>query len=368
MPWIKSQENPHRRRQLISIKRYMDAYTNRPPVDAPVSNEPFAVTMECYRSTLQAVGKGAAQACPAPGGNLELQLAKLVNQLPAEPAPAAVKQLEADVEEQLNQWAHETEEYLREKANGVRELLMMLARTAESVGERDQRYADQFSDLTSELRTIANLDDLTQVRSSLVRKATDLKSCVDRMTQESQRSITQLKFKISVYETRLKSVEQLALKDSLTGVANRLCAEGRMEWNIAQKQAYCAAIIDLNGFKEINDRYGHAAGDELLKQFASELRNCMHPTDLVARWGGDEFMVVLNCELDAAKPQIDRIRQWALGVYAIQEGGGNSLKVDLGASIGVAQWMPEMTVQQVIEHADAEMYQDKKLSRRKKAS
>jgi len=86
MPWIKSQENPHRRRQLISIKRYMDAYTNRPPVDAPVSNEPFAVTMECYRSTLQAVGKGAAQACPAPGGNLELQLAKLVGQLPAEPA------------------------------------------------------------------------------------------------------------------------------------------------------------------------------------------------------------------------------------------------------------------------------------------
>jgi diguanylate cyclase (GGDEF)-like protein len=358
----------HRRQQLISIKKYMDDDRNRLPVDEPVSNEPFAVTMDCYRSTLHAVGKSAAKACPAPGGNLELQLAKLVGQLPAEPAPPAVKQLEADVEAQLDRWAQETEAYLQEKADGVKELLMMLARTAESVGERDQRYLNKFSDLTSDIRTIANLNDLTQVRSSLVRKATELKSCVDKMTQESLHSITQLRFKVSVYETRLKSVEQLALKDPLTGVANRICAEGRMEWNIAQKQAYCVAIINLSGFKAINDQYGHATGDELLKQFAGELRNCMHPADLVARWGGDEFIVVLNCELAAAKPQIDRIRQWALGVYAIQTGSGKNLKVDLGASIGVAQWLPEMTVQQVIEHAVAEMNLDKKLARKQKAS
>jgi diguanylate cyclase (GGDEF)-like protein len=343
----------------------MDSNTGLPIVDEPVANEPLAVVMDCYRSALQSVGKSAAQACPASGSELDLQLAKLVGQLPVEPAARAVQQVESGVEEQLGRWAQETEEYLREKADGVKELLMILARTAESVGERDQRYANQFSDLTSDLRTIANLEDLTQVRSSLVRKAGELKSCVDKMTQESKYSITQLKFKVSDYETKLKSVEQLALKDSLTGLANRRCAEGRMEWYVAQKQAYCVSILDLNGFKEINDQYGHAAGDDLLKQFASELRNCMRSTDLVARWGGDEFIVVLNCELAAAKPQINRIREWVLGDYTIHAGSSKSLKVDVDASIGVAQWMPGKTVQQVIEQADAAMYLDKKQSRKR---
>ena len=350
---------------MISIKRYMDTNTGLPIVDEPVANEPLAAVMDCYRSALQSVGKSAAQACPASGSELDLQLAKLVGQLPVEPAARAVQQVESGVEEQLNRWAQETAQYLQEKADGVKELLMMLARTAESVGERDQRYANQFSDLTSDLRTIANLEDLTQVRSSLVRKAGELKSCVDKMTQESQFSITQLKFKVSDYETKLKSVEQLALKDSLTGLANRRCAEGRMEWYFAQKQAYCVSIIDLNGFKEINDQYGHAAGDDLLKQFASELRNCMRSTDLVARWGGDEFIVVLNCELAAAKPQINRIREWVLGDYSINTGSDKSLKVDIDASIGVAQWLPGKTVKQVIEQADAAMYLDKKQSRKR---
>ena len=262
---------------MISIKMFMDAKSRVPPEDQPVANGPMEVAMDCYRSALMAVGKSAAQACPAPGSELELQLLKLVGQLPAEPSAKAMRQLESDVEERLGHWAQESAQYLQAQANGVKELLMMLASTAESVGERDQRYSNQFSELTSDLRTIANLDDLTQVRSSLVRKASELKSCVDKMAQESQFSITQLKFKVSDYETKLKSVEQLALKDSLTGLANRRCSEGRMEWYVAQKQAYCVAILDLNGFKEINDQHGHAAGDELLKQFASEREIACEP-------------------------------------------------------------------------------------------
>lgn len=350
---------------MISIKRYMDAKPGELPIEEPDANEPLVAAMDCYRSAMMVVGKSAAQACPTPGNDLELQLAKLVGRLPVEPTARVVRQIESDVEKELYRWAQEAEEYLREKADGVKELLMMLARTAESVGERDQRYANQFSDLTSDLRTIANFDDLAQVRSSLVRKATELKSCVDKMTQESQQSIVQLKTKVVGYESRLKSMEQLALKDSLTGVANRRCAEGRMEWYAAQKLMYCVAIIDLNNFKEINDEYGHEAGDELLKQFASELRNCLRPTDLVARWGGDEFIVVLSCDLAAAKPQIDRIREWALGDYKIQTGSDKSTKVDIDASFGVAQWLTGMNVKQVIAQADAEMYQDKKQSRKR---
>jgi diguanylate cyclase (GGDEF)-like protein len=351
---------------VISIKRYLDAKTDVLVVDEPVSNELVAVMMECYLSALRAIGKSATEAYSVSGNELELQLANLVDRLPAEPAAAEVRRLQVEVEERLDNWASVTAERLKHRADGVKELLMMLARTAESVGERDQRYANRFGDLTTELSAIANLDDLTQVRSSLVRKAGELKNCVDQMTYESHHSIAELRSKVLVYETKLKTVEQLALKDSLTDVANRRCAEGRMEWYAAQKQTYSVMLLDLNGFKEINDRYGHAAGDDLLRQFAGELHNSMRSTDLVARWGGDEFIVILNCDIAAARPQIDRIRQWTLGHYTIRIGGGKSdLKVEVGASIGVAQWLPGKTSQQVIEAADASMYLDKKQSRKK---
>jgi diguanylate cyclase (GGDEF)-like protein len=342
---------------LISIKKYLDA-----PADVLLAdeNELLAVTIKSYCSSLEAIGKGAVQACPAPGSDLDLQLAKLASRLAEATTPATLRRLQVDVEEQLNRWANLTAEYLKDKTDGVKELLIMLARTAESVGERDQRYASQFCGLTADLQTIAKLDDLPQLRSSLVRKATELKSCVELMAQESERAIAALSSKVTVYESKLQTAEQLALKDSLTGVANRRCADGRMDWYIAQRQPFCVLILDLNGFKAINDRHGHTAGDSLLKQFASELQSSMRSTDLVARWGGDEFIVILNCELAHTRLQVDRIRQWTFGDYAIQTGNGRAeLKVSVSASIGVAEWIPEMSRQHVIELADAAMYQDK---------
>jgi diguanylate cyclase (GGDEF)-like protein len=92
----------------------------------------------------------------------------------------------------------------------------------------------------------------------------------------------------------------------------------------------------------------------------------MRKTDLVARWGGDEFIVVLNCELSEADRQIERIHKWTLGDYTIQDGGSDkSLKVHVGASIGVAQWQPGDSVEQVIAKADAKMYTDKEQSRKR---
>jgi diguanylate cyclase (GGDEF)-like protein len=330
------------------------------------TDDPLTATMDCYRASLQAVGRNAAVGCPASGSDLEMQLVKLAGQLPVDPTSSAVRKIESGVEEELQRWASETAEYLREKTDGVKELLIMLARTAESVGERDHRYANQFNELTADLRRIADLDDLTQVRSSLVRKATELKSCVDTMAQESVNLITQLQGEVNVYETKLKTAEEMVLKDSLTGIANRRCAEKRMELYATQKQVYCVAVIDLNKFKGINDQYGHAAGDDLLKQFASELKNVMRATDLVARWGGDEFIVVLNCELSEASGQIERIHKWALGDYTIQDGASETgVKVTVGAAIGVAQWMPGEDVEQVIAKADAQMYSDKEQSRKR---
>ena len=321
--------------------------------------------MESYRSVLLAIGESAVQACPAPGQELEAGLAGLEASLAKDVVPKFVKQTQVRVEEQLHRWGSLTAQHLKSKADEVKDLLIMMAHTAESVGERDERYASQLTALTTDLKAIASLDDLTQVRASLVRKAAELKSCVDHMAQDGRQSLAQLRTKVSTYETKLKAVEQLAAKDSLTGLANRRGVEKRLDWLVAKGEPFCVVVLDLNSFKRVNDEHGHAEGDDLLRKFAEELGRNVRTEDAVGRWGGDEFIIVLSRDLAAAQSQVRRIQDWVFGDYEIRADrakGSDNMKVS--ASIGLAQWLPGKTVRQVLEEADASMYMDKKKSRK----
>jgi diguanylate cyclase len=340
-----------------------------PSSTVPASHELLSAIVECFQSALLAMGKSGTQACPGVSSDLQQKLADLGNQISDDLTPAGVKKTEKQVEEQLQQWGGQSSEYFKAKANEVRELLILLARTAQSLGERDHRYTNQFTQFTSRLQKIANLEDLTQVRASLVQGAAELKTYVDRMAQDSRESVAQLQAEVSTYETKLKAVEELALRDSLTGLANRRNTEGRIEWRIAHQQTFCVMMIDLNHFKQVNDTYGHPAGDSLLKQLSQELRSNLRSSDVAGRWGGDEFIIILDCDLAGANCQVDRMRKWVLGEYTVQRAAGaGEVKVPVDASIGLAQWQKGETMEKLIERADTAMYEEKRRSQKKKAA
>jgi diguanylate cyclase (GGDEF)-like protein len=353
---------------LISLKKYLDMQPDKPLPPEPAVNDLFLIVLESYRAVLLAMGNSGVRACPASGSDLQHALASLERPLFAKLTVPLLKETETQVEERLRQWRECTAEYFQSKANEVKELLLVLARTAESMGERDHRYANHFSELTAQLHTIADLHDLTEVRSSLVKQATELKTYVDQMAQDSRNSVAQLQTEVSTYETRLKAVEQLASQDSLTGIANRRNIEERIEWRIARKQEFCVVILDLDRFKQVNDNFGHPAGDNLLQQFSQELRSNIRSTDLVGRWGGDEFIMVLDCDLNLAKSQCERVEKWVLGEYTIPAAkGSKEAKFKVHASMGLAQWQAGETLQQLITRADSTMYREKEQARSQKA-
>ena len=339
-----------------------------PPFQSePDAGELLPAVLNAYRSALLTMGQSGVRAYPAVGSDLQQHLISLVSLLSHDLTPSLVQETEEQVEEQLRRWGGHTEEYFKAKANDIKELLIVLARTAESVGERDQRYATRFTQFTSRLQAIADLEDLTQVRASLVQRATELRACVEQMEEDSHQSLAQLHAEVSTYETKLKAAEELALRDPLTGLANRRNVEQRIAWRVDHQQTFSVAILDLNRFKQVNDRYGHPAGDSLLQQFSQELSANVRCTDLVGRWSGDEFIVVLDSDLASAESQMDRMRKWVLGDYTIQLAAGQPVKVSLDASIGVAQWQPGESMQQVIERADSAMYREKKLGKQKRS-
>ncbi len=158
-------------------------------------------------------------------------------------------------------------------------------------------------------------------------------------------------------------VADLALIDDLTGVANRRQLLRRLleECAIAQRtsEPFAILVIDLDGFKEINDSHGHAAGDACLQHFTLMAQMCLRPGDLLARTGGDEFCIVLP---------VTTLREGAMIARRVLEAcredaaGCSGADIPIAASIGVAQWTRAIGPhsERLIAAADQALYSAKK--------
>jgi diguanylate cyclase (GGDEF)-like protein len=344
---------------VISIKKYLDLDPSelnkyRPPTP----EELLAAILEAYRAALGAMGNSGLRACPALGPGLQHGLMLLAESLAKTLTPPLVQETEGHVEQQLQEWGEQTAEYFQQRAGDVREILIVLARAAESVAERDQRYATQFGEFTKRLQALAKLEDLPQIRAAIVRGAKELKICVDKMEQDGRETVAGLRTQVSTYQTKLEEAEQRASHDALTGLDNRQGVEIKMQRRIAAQQPFCVVMLDLNGFKQVNDTYGHPAGDDLLKQFSTELRSASRSTDVVGRWGGDEFIVVLDSNLKDAQSHVERMQKWVFGGYSLQLGTA-APKVEMNAALGLVEWQPGEGIKEVLARADALMYKQK---------
>jgi diguanylate cyclase (GGDEF)-like protein len=358
---------------MISIKEYLEHTTAEPDERPPAASSEsvpqeqvdlLPITLAAYRSALTEMGNCGQDACPALSEDLKQGLGKLRAGLGAEVTGERVAQTETGVREHLRGWGHRVAAHYRQKTNEVKDILLMMARTAESVGERDIRYAEQINAVTVRLKGIANLEDLTEMRASIKKSAVELKTSIDRMSAEGKAAIDQLKAEVTHYQARLEEAEAVASRDALTGARSRPWVEGQIEQALHGPAPFCVAILDIDRFKQVNDKHGHLVGDELLKQFATKMRSVCRVTDTTGRWGGDEFILLLHCRLPEAQAQIDRMREWVCGRYAL-EGSAGQVKLFVHASIGLAERQPGETMKELIDRADADMYREKAAARAK---
>jgi diguanylate cyclase (GGDEF)-like protein len=181
-----------------------------------------------------------------------------------------------------------------------------------------------------------------------------LKACIEKMAEDSKTALLELTGQVSEYRARLEESERISATDSLTGLANRRGFEKQLEARVAARTSFCLVMLDLNDFKAVNDRFGHLAGDDLLRQFAVELKAQFTPFDTVGRWGGDEFVAITGGTLKEAEEKAECVRKWALGDYKISDA-----KARIGASIGVVEWDGVETALELLARVDRGVYEGK---------
>jgi len=157
-------------------------------------------------------------------------------------------------------------------------------------------------------------------------------------------------------------VERQALVDGLTGIANRRHCEDALSAEIARADRLAIpltlVLADLDDFKLINDRHGHAVGDDVLREFASVLRSTVRESDVAGRWGGEEFLVLLTgTEADGALHLAERVRR-ALGERSFLGKDGRPFSVT--CSFGVAQHSTGGDERELFANADRALYRAKR--------
>ncbi len=324
---------------MISIKKHLEE-----PADLV-----YSIT-SAYQSALLAMCRGAARTAPNLGPALDGSLASLEGKL----AVKKVSEIDRKVVSELDAWGDRASDYFRQKTAEVKEILLLVTRSAQAAGEKDDRYVSQLGAFAGRLNTIANLEDISSIRKSLSASATELKNCVDHMALDSKQLVSKLQSEVKVYQTRLAEAEKQASVDPLTGLDNRRGIERKLEERLSIGKAFCVIFFDLNGFKQINDLHGHAAGDELLKHFSDELRGRFRSGDSIGRWGGDEFIVLFEGSQDQANAAVRKAAEWLFGEYRIRAG-----KVMVTAAVGVAEWNKRETGADLLKRADTNMYQQK---------
>jgi diguanylate cyclase len=240
--------------------------------------------------------------------------------------------------------------------------LVALVRDAIAAVSGDaQRFHADVGASADRFDTIAHLNDLRQIKSRLVEEVGALRETAAQRQAEWKATVDSFTTRVTSLEDQLLATRRAAGIDALTNLANRGLFDRTLgEWTKAPRSAFVLAMIDIDRFKTINDTHGHAVGDRALAEVASLLAAAVRQRDFIARYGGDEYVVLI--ESVTLRQAESRLREVVAAVRDSQRADG-ALPFVITISCGAAEFSAGDTPASLLRRADEALYDAKRTGR-----
>jgi diguanylate cyclase len=250
----------------------------------------------------------------------------------------------------------------------TRELQKILMEMAKYIAQSSREVSNQGNILdryAMELEQATSPDTIIEISKYIILETKSLVESSKKLKNELDSTICE----INILNKELDGIRQAAKTDMLTGLLNRRGFYDAMEKAIKEMQisreSLSVIMLDIDHFKKVNDTYGHLIGDNVLKMVAKLMRDHIKGKDIAARFGGEEFIIVLpNTALEGAYILAEHIRQslWKMS-WKIKDTGKSIGQISI--SLGVASYKDGESMDAVIKRADDALYHAKKTGRNK---
>ena len=242
----------------------------------------------------------------------------------------------------------------------MKEMLSTFIERLSDMAQASSGYQDKMEHYSEQIARASSLAEITPVLKELVgatrSMALDSRVVRDELTDLRVRT-EEKRAEMERLQQELDRVSTQARHDPLTGSLNRKGLDEVIEREIARAQRtetpLCVSLLDVDNFKQINDRLGHESGDAALVHLATVVREVMRPQDMLARYGGEEFVIVLpDTALDQGVEAMQRLQRELTTRFFLR----NNEKILITFSAGVAQLTSTETATEAIHRADQGMY------------
>jgi diguanylate cyclase len=264
-----------------------------------------------------------------------------------------------DIEDFFKRQALETK-FRETKNETVKQIVIDLSETIRQISSTADGFDEKMESSMEGIQSASSIEDIITLKDGIIKEIVKV-----RINSQSLKSaVTEYKKTTESLSSKLEETEAKALVDSLTNVLNRNAYNMKIIQMIREfsqsKSYFCLLVLDIDHFKKFNDTYGHKAGDRVLKSVAASVQDSLRASDLVFRYGGEEFVVILsNIQEDNAFKLAEKIRKGVEREYFVDK--EKKLKVTI--SLGVACVSEGETELELFERADKAMYVAKRKGR-----
>lgn len=266
-------------------------------------------------------------------------------------------------------WEAYERAYIQDDAtlDNIRQELTLLITNMQQDMERSGGTLHGYSARLNDFLSLLGTSPSPRQMEIEVKRVIDDTRAAEQSHRQFETQIHQISGELEALRNELMQVKQASLTDSLTGIANRAAFDIHLEQAIEsareEQTGFCLLLADIDYFKKVNDSYGHLVGDKVLRFVATILKRCVKGSDFVARFGGEEFVVLLpNTDLNGAYTVAEQIRQ-AISNGRLKEVNTDKTYSRVTISIGVAELAPGDLPSTLIERADHLLYQAKSAGR-----
>ncbi len=250
-------------------------------------------------------------------------------------------------------------DYLKDREKEFRDIIDLLSKAMTGLNTDNQSFYQRVYDHSEKLEQITLLNDIKKIKNELENEVSQIRKSVSEQKKLGNKQIELLANQVDSLRSELEKTKTQMNTDALTGVMNRSamdqCIDELFEQSFVHRSSFALMLLDIDNFKQINDTHGHLIGDRVLVAFAQKCRTLIRSDDFIARFGGEEFIILLpKVPLRNARKKARQIcKEIAATRYSLDNSDGNLV---VTASIGVASMKKGDTVVSMLERADKALY------------